>query len=147
MAGQLGIGDQRIQYSVAPTWVEKLSQIPIVSISCGDCSSLALAADGTLYGWGKNADGQLGRIGDDLLFPKPIKMPEKKRVVSVVSGYKHSLALMEDNEVWSWGQARIGQLGRDDVESNKKTWDITELKERTVVSIFAGAYLSFALCN
>jgi hypothetical protein len=142
--GQLGIGDMKIPLIAHPTIVEKLSHMKIISISCGDCSSLALTSDGVVYGWGKNLEGQLGKPGDDYSFPKIVKLPDKKRVLSVVSGYKHSLALMEDGSVWSWGQSRIGQLGRDE---GSKSWEITELKNCDVTAVFAGAYLSFALCK
>ncbi|KAL0489360.1 ultraviolet-B receptor UVR8 [Acrasis kona] len=144
--GQLGVYDYRGSQSPTPILVDKIPNgIRITDINCGDYSCVVLTSDGNVYSWGKNADGQLsGRPSDDQNTPKIVRMPEKKRVLSISSGYKHTLAMMEDGSVWSWGQSRIGQLGRDE---GNKSWEITELKDRGVMAVFADAYLSFALCK
>ena len=35
----------------------------IIKVSCGGMHTLALASNGTLYSWGCNDDGALGRLG------------------------------------------------------------------------------------
>ncbi|WP_371876541.1 RCC1 domain-containing protein, partial [Pyxidicoccus fallax] len=55
--GQLGLGDFSHQH-LAPTRVPELTDV--VGVAAGDRHSLALRADGTVWAWGGNANGQLG---------------------------------------------------------------------------------------
>ncbi|MCZ6692209.1 MAG: hypothetical protein O7H41_21710 [Planctomycetota bacterium] len=89
---------------------------------------LALMSDGTVRAWGRNANGQLG-IGQwtwSSLVPVPVVDPTDPSgvltgVTAVAAGSDHSLALLQDGTVRSWGHGQFGQLGNDDTPS----WQLT----------------------
>lgn len=70
----------------------------------------AVRADGTLWAWGANTNGQLGdgtRIPKDL----PIRIGEGTNWMKVEAGGRHVLALQKDGSVWAWGANGRGQHG------------------------------------
>ena len=70
----------------------------------------AVRADGTLWAWGANTNGQLGdgtRIPKDL----PIQIGEGTNWLKVEAGGGHVLALQKDGSVWAWGANDLGQHG------------------------------------
>nr|XP_054770792.1 probable E3 ubiquitin-protein ligase HERC4 [Lytechinus pictus] len=90
--------------------------VDIVNVCCGRQHFLALSADGRVYSWGWNGDGQLGipkKKGKHLECPKPrlIKSISDVGVVQIACGNDHSLALTRDGRLFSWGFNRRGQLG------------------------------------
>ena len=94
-------------------------------ISAGFNYSLAIGSDGNLYGWGDNSYGQLG-IGNPSVSPnqQPIKviLPTGiPKFTQISAGYKHSLALGTDGNLYSWGTNEKGQLGRSINEAEDGT--------------------------
>ncbi len=97
----------------------------IVAISGGYEFAVALRADGTVWAWGDNADGQLGDgTTTDSTVPVQVKGPggvgHLTRVVAIagaVDGY-HVVALRADGTVWAWGDNTEGQLGAGDMASS-----------------------------
>ncbi|XP_063967097.1 probable E3 ubiquitin-protein ligase HERC4 isoform X2 [Lytechinus pictus] len=92
--------------------------IDIVNVCCGRQHFLALSADGRVYSWGGNDEGQLGngipqKKGTYRARPKPrlIKSVSDVGVVQIACGDYHSLALTRDGRLFSWGSNRHGQLG------------------------------------
>ncbi|HEY3273977.1 MAG TPA: hypothetical protein VGJ92_09455 [Methanocella sp.] len=78
---------------------------PAADIAAGDHSSMVLGRDGTVYNWGSNGDGQYGN-GIDLWMPAqaPVKVPDMSNVVSISTGYGHSVAVKNDGSLWVWGR-------------------------------------------
>ena len=83
----------------------------------GDGNDLVLQwARTRLAGWGNNDNGQLGEGGattstvpvslliNDLLGDTPL--------LTVAAGYRHTLALAADGELYAWGIDDYGQLGQ-----------------------------------
>jgi alpha-tubulin suppressor-like RCC1 family protein len=84
-----------------------------VAVAAGQTHSLALRSDGTLWSWGSNVVGQLGD-GTTTSRSTPAMVPGfMKAVVAIAQGpaANHSLALLADGTVWSWGVNDEGQLG------------------------------------
>jgi alpha-tubulin suppressor-like RCC1 family protein len=71
------------------------------SIGAGNMHGVALKPDGTVWTWGDNRSGQLGRMDAEGWAPAPV--PDLKDVVSVAAGSAFSLALKSDGTVWKWG--------------------------------------------
>ena len=65
--------------------------------------------DGSVWTWGDNAYGQLGR-GSDANGLEPGKV-NLAHIVSIAAGGAHMLALDADGRVWAWGAGYYGQLG------------------------------------
>ena len=79
-------------------------------VSAGELYSLAIKKDGTLWAWGRNADGQLGD-GTTTQRNSPVQIGTATDWVGVYAGYAHSIARKSDNTLWSWGRNTSGQLG------------------------------------
>lgn len=90
----------------------------IKSIGCGAHHSFAVAEDNTLYAWGLNNYQQCGidnsNNGDEVFIKKPRiveSIKGKGKIKSVDGGNHHSVVLMEDGTVYSFGRADSCQLG------------------------------------
>ena len=91
---------------------------PVVAVSAGGNHSLALTEFGDVYACGDNTYGQLGNselvssanwIKVSIQYPSTGLSP---KIVSVVAGADHNLAVDEDGGVWVWGRNNYGQLGK-----------------------------------
>ncbi|MCM1567227.1 MAG: fibronectin type III domain-containing protein [Dehalobacter sp.] len=107
--GQLGIGNSGNYYS--PTQVTGLTDVKQVS-ACY-YSSFALLNDGTAKAWGYGAAGDLGTGNYNTYNYTPITIPNLSGIRMLISGHysEHSIALMNDGSVKSWGYNGFGQLG------------------------------------
>ena len=68
--------------------------------------------DGSLWGWGKNANGQLGdgtKTGRSL----PVKIEGVENVAHVTSRLNHTLCITEDGSLYAWGLNDSGRLGNN----------------------------------
>ena len=63
-----------------------------------------------LYGWGNNAQGQLG-LGNTTSYESPIAVGALATWRSIDSGKGFNLATKSDGTLWAWGQNNVGQLG------------------------------------
>ena len=74
--------------------IEALSDERVVQLACGGAHSAALTADGTLYMWGKNHNGQLGH-GDVTSLDEPARVQSLgQRVAWVACGGSHTACLL-----------------------------------------------------
>jgi MYXO-CTERM domain-containing protein len=62
----------------------------------------ALGADGTVWAWGANEDGQLG-IGTEGGGAGPVHIDSLSDVVQIAAGGSHACAVLGNGEVWCWG--------------------------------------------
>ncbi|KAI4385198.1 hypothetical protein MLD38_003251 [Melastoma candidum] len=108
--GQLGHGD--FEDHLVPHKLEALQGSIISQVSGGWRHTMALTSDGKLYGWGWNKFGQVG-VGDNIdhCAPVQVKFPDDQKVVLVSCGWRHTLAVSEQDNVFSWGRGTNGQLG------------------------------------
>jgi len=128
----------------------------VVAIVARENFSLALKGNGTVWGWGFNADGELG---DHTTADKwaPVQVHGAANVgflsgiTAISGGYTHVLALKNDSTVWAWGDNTNGELG-----NNATMNDSTPVQVmgpggvgnlNHVVAIAAGQFISFALKN
>jgi len=114
------------------------------AVAAGEKHSLAVKADGTVWSWGTNQYGALGRApyGGTTPNTSPGQVAITD-VVAVAAGWLHSLALKRDGTVWAWGKADNGQVGPG---SSSIAWNpvpVTGLSN--VIAIAAASYHSLAL--
>lgn len=109
--GQLGDGTNTtsllpIQIGTATNWS---------LISGGTDHSMAIDSSNILYTWGNNANGQLGDGTNTASnVPIPISFSSSGLVsfyIAISAGQTHSLAIRNDNTLWSTGFNNQGQLG------------------------------------
>ena len=107
--GSLGTGNATnysspVQIGALTTWS--------VNLSCGLSASMAIKTDGTLWGWGYNAQGQLGQ-GNTTNYSSPVQVGALTTWSKVAMGNQgyHTLAIKTDGTLWSWGMNYQGALG------------------------------------
>lgn len=92
--GQLG--NNSTTDSSVPIPVQFPSGVTAMAVAAGGSHSLALAADGSVYGWGSDTQGQLGDDStiDGRHVPVRTELPSGVTAMAVAAGYDHSLALV-----------------------------------------------------
>ena len=78
-------------------------------VAAGEFHTLALRADGTLWAWGFNQNGQLGD-GTQTTRLMPTKIGAGKWLY-VAAGKAHSIGIDDKGALWTWGRNADGQLG------------------------------------
>jgi len=131
-----------------PGKITLLENFNIIQVACGEFFTIALTSDKHIYGFGANDKGQLG-LEDTSPSPKPKKIkgiPSNNKVVQVVCGARHCLALASNGKVFSWGDNENGQLGLgNDKSFSRGQNEVKALSNLPVYMIAAGGSHSFAL--
>ena len=142
--GQLGHGD--LQSQLLPKKIEALAGQRVEAVSAGQHHSLALSADGNVWSWGFGGRGRLGHGDEQVqLLPKKVEALAGQRVVAVAAGAYHSIALIADGAVWSWGDNYFGQLGHGDTRTQRLPKKIEAFAGRRVIAVSAGGNHSLAV--
>jgi len=143
VSGQLGVGGQA-EALLEPTEVMELDG-DIVAVEAGVHSVYAVCADGTVYAWGENSDGQLGD-GTTVSRSAPVKIPGLRDVVAIAA-WDAVYALTSDGSVWTWGRHSARQVRNPDLA--RQIFDslvpIRIDKLTDVVGVAASANAGFAL--
>ena len=109
--GQLGLNDSGIRRS-SPVQVGTNTNWSLISI--GNYFSAAIKTDGTLWLWGKNHYGQLGR-NDRVYRSSPTQVGTATNWSKISVGRLSIVsATKTDGTLWLWGNNNYGQLGRND---------------------------------
>ena len=110
--GQMGQGDVNVHNGLAPVQVQGLPGDVVVSAGLDH----ALALDeltGTVFSWGNNDEGQLGRPTLTTLEQgTPDLVQGLPRIIAISAGAKFSVAVDEYGRVWGWGRNHVGQLAQ-----------------------------------
>ncbi|XP_063233987.1 probable E3 ubiquitin-protein ligase HERC1 isoform X2 [Bacillus rossius redtenbacheri] len=113
--GRLGLGDSNNQ--AQPKRVPVSGVVKKVSSSKGsDGHTLALTAEGKVYSWGDGDYGKLGH-GNSTTQKQPRLVGgalSRKEVKFVYAGYRHSAAITNEGELYTWGEGEHGRLGHGD---------------------------------
>jgi alpha-tubulin suppressor-like RCC1 family protein len=151
-SGALGLGSEEAD-TVArqPVPVSfPIANLLISQIACGAQHTLALSMR-HVWAWGDNTYGQLGVTGERaaVFEPVSIKTLEDGGVRQVSCGSRHSLALSDTSELFSWGLGTSGQLGLGDRNSTRQPMPIRALKMQGVTLIGSRWEHCFAIteCN
>jgi len=79
----------------------------VVQVATGWSHVVALAADGTVWTWGKNSGGELGN-GTTISSSVPIKVNGVSNIIGVSAGDGSTVVVKVDGTVWAWGLIRHG---------------------------------------
>jgi hypothetical protein len=119
--------------------------------------SLALRSDGTVWGWGSDAHGQLGDgqsagdVGTSAFTKHAVQalLPAGVSIAAISAGQDHSLALTAAGTVYSWGSNSSGELGNgtggDGSLSELSDVPVAVSNLNNVTAISAGDGFSLAL--
>ncbi len=109
---------------VLPKATEKATKF--IHLSCGLHFTVAVSQDGRCFGFGSTAHNRLGGPAADSAQNAPapalIHIPfspstPNPRIIRVACGQKHTLAMNDRGQLWSWGAADSG-LGRTDASTS-----------------------------
>lgn len=113
--GQLGINSSGFStYRSSPVQVDATYRWASVATSTE--ASFAIRNDGTLWSWGTNVNGLLGRNLETTASPasSPVQVGTGTNWLMVVSAYSRVAALKTDGTLWTWGNNTNGELGLND---------------------------------
>ena len=106
------IGDLTTIQRTSPVAVSLPVGVIISAISAGYDHALALSADGKLYAWGRNSDGQVGVDSTSSYYYAPVLVHQPATAfTSISAGGAHNLAITGDGKTYAWGFNSDGRLG------------------------------------
>ena len=113
--GQLGRAVTSSEPADKPNKVDTPAGITFIQASAGGSYSVAVGSDGSLYTWGNNSVGQLGRetTGESDWKPSRADTPAGVAFTLVSAGRGHTVALDRQGNAYTWGDNTHGELGRD----------------------------------
>lgn len=101
--GQLGTGDTQVVES--PTRIGP-SDVLFDEVTAGASHAFAVDRAGTLWSWGNNRWGMLGRLGPNLA-----PMQTGTGFSTAAAGLTASSAIRTDGSLWTWGTGAAGHSG------------------------------------
>ena len=156
--GELGNGSTK-PYTDLPVEVSNVSGQSghlqnVVAISSGNLFIGALLSNGTVVSWGNNAYGQLGN-GTTTNSSVPVPVSGLSGVAQISYGGDepnngHSMALLSNGTVMTWGDNASGQLGNGTTTNSSVPVAVTGLSDGVssdVTTIAAGGLHSMALLS
>ena len=108
--GQLGVG-RGAEWLSAP---QKVPGLPhhVVQLAAGASHSMALTAEGKVFVWGSNTEGQLGLGGEsEETVHCPTQLSLEVTVSEISCGYYHSALVTTQGHLLTFGEEEGGKLG------------------------------------
>ncbi|MBX7210869.1 MAG: M36 family metallopeptidase [Verrucomicrobiaceae bacterium] len=137
--GQMGNGTTNTTGQFAPVQVGTATNW--ASVTCGGYHVLATKQDGSLWGWGRNIDGQLGD-GTTTSRSSPVQVGSATTWRAISAGQYHTIATRTDGTLWAWGYNGFGQIG--DGTNTSRSSPVQIGTGTTWKSVGAGFYHSVA---
>eukprot|EP00450_Noctiluca_scintillans_P038759 CAMPEP_0194477338 /NCGR_PEP_ID=MMETSP0253-20130528/1102_1 /TAXON_ID=2966 /ORGANISM="Noctiluca scintillans" /LENGTH=985 /DNA_ID=CAMNT_0039316301 /DNA_START=74 /DNA_END=3031 /DNA_ORIENTATION=+ len=95
-----------------PAPILALENVQITTVASNESHSLFLTTDGRVFSCGSGFCGILGHGNlENCPQPQPIEALEHTKIVDVAVGVRHSMAVSEKGQVFTWGAADMGQCG------------------------------------
>ncbi|KAL0486797.1 E3 ubiquitin-protein ligase [Acrasis kona] len=136
---RLGFEDK--SHRRTPEIVEPLCNKNIVQIVGGCQHSIMLTADGLVYTFGGNRYGQCGHGHNvNVTTPTLVSALSRHRVVLIAGSHSHhSMALLDNGELYGWGCNKFGALGIPATRVNTPTL-ISFFSNKDVANIYSGGF-------
>jgi alpha-tubulin suppressor-like RCC1 family protein len=143
--------------------VKDLSNVKM--ISCGSDHFLALSNDGKVYAMGDDTFGQCGQSGEnrsttapffEKRYGKPLLVALPEKVVKIVSGYRHNMAITDQGNLFGWGYNNQQQLSyAENYAQEENPWHAIftpmlikkDLEGKFVTDAACGEEFSLILCK
>jgi alpha-tubulin suppressor-like RCC1 family protein len=110
--------------------------------------SFTFSDNGSVYAAGWNEGGQIG-FGDNVshnVFTEVTDLRDKN-IASIIGGTQHSLALGKDSRVYAAERNKDGQIGFGDNVSRNVFTEVTDLRDKNIISIGTGEAFTLALSD
>lgn len=113
-----------------------------IDIAAGGFHSLVLKADGTIWAWGLNGNGQLG-TGNTTSQDTAVQVGTDDDWISVAAGQAFSYGIKSDSSLWAWGWNDYGTLGLGNLDPALSPVQVSPGSKW--ISIGAGGYHTLAI--
>jgi len=112
------------------------------SVCCGVSHTICLAHDSTLWGFGRNSEGQLGFEGlaEQL---QPAQIPNVTDVVSIAAGGHQTIIRDGSNMLFASGGNHYGQLAIDSNQRKVSTFTVIPNSD-TLSNTHADCYILYS---
>ena len=142
--GTIALNTGALFYKTPPYTVQNINTG--IDIATGNNFTLVLLSDGTIKSWGSNENGQLGNNSTTASFT-PITVNNISTAINISAhpDSYHSLALLDDGTIMSWGLNTNGQLG--DNSTTRRYTPVTVSGINNAIAISAGTDYSMALLS
>ena len=100
--------------------------------------------DGTLYTMGNNEYGELGVITNDKNNFHKVNFFLDKKIKKISTGFRHTLVLCEDGNLYAFGENSFGQCFGKDIKCEPNIINVANNNEK-IVNCFAGADYSLLI--
>ncbi len=133
--GQLGILNGNfnvsspVQVGTLTTWLRS---------AAGYHHSIFTKSDGTMWGVGRNTNGQLAQ-GNTTLYTSPVQVGALTTWSKISSGSYFSAATKTDGTLWAWGLGTTGQLGQGNTTTTSSPVQVGALTDWGT-SLSVGSY-------
>ncbi|MBK8482340.1 MAG: hypothetical protein IPL40_14445 [Proteobacteria bacterium] len=142
----LNIGDTTPRRCPSFATCEPGQSCCIGKFSLGWAHSCATRTDSTVWCWGDNSNGQLGR--GDVAPSAPVASPvlvgpggaSLTGAIDVALGHFHSCARRSDGSVWCWGAGANGELGDGSLSFRFSPVRVVGLDGSAVEELVVGSY-------
>jgi YD repeat-containing protein len=145
--GQLGDGTTITHY--VPELMNGINMrfgASVAGIAAGNDHSVVLGNDGSVWGWGDNAFGELGTVDVGQHVTQPVQ------VIAAGSGYTQisagggaTVAVRSDGTAWAWGYDQFGQLGDGTWTDSPVPAPVQVVALTNVTQVSAGGYFGLAI--
>jgi alpha-tubulin suppressor-like RCC1 family protein len=89
----------------------RVDKLPDITALASGVHSLALAGNGTVWGWGPNQHGELGAGTPPEGSTDPVQIPGITDAIAISAARGYSMAILHDGRVVVWGSNSAGQFG------------------------------------
>ncbi len=100
--------------------------------------------DGTLYTMGNNEYGELGVITNDKNNFHKVNFFLDKKIKKISTGFRHTLVLCEDGNLYAFGENSFGQCFGNDIKCEPNIINVANINEN-IINCFAGADYSLLI--
>lgn len=108
-SGQLGLSHRN---AVTSPTISGAGDADWMKIEAGGYSSMAIKSNGSLWTWGNNEHGQLGRSAENVWYSAwPGQVGTETDWNKISFGTVHAMAIKVDGSLWAWGKNSSGELG------------------------------------
>ncbi|CAM6066951.1 unnamed protein product [Sphagnum tenellum] len=144
--GNLGLGNRCDQ--MVPVEVVAVNREKIKMVACGWRHTITVAESGNLYTFGWSKYGQLGHGNfQDHLVPHQVHALRNKKIRSIAGGWRHTVAVDEDGQMYGWGWNKFGQVGVNNTEDQNYPQIVKGLADQRVTQVSCGWRHTVALTD
>ena len=139
-----GYGAQENTEVIKFTHIPQKVNFPVITqVACGTGFTVCLSADGEVFTFGDNRNGQLGH-GNKVVCGLPAKIESLSNIEFVSCGGFHTICKSFENDIYVWGYNGAGQLGTGNTINLKHPVKATNWPEN-IVEIKSGDYHTLVL--